>query len=229
MAKIKYILTPFGLEKLQGKYQGIPLSNGLLGLEEVSAMISEDRPALDVADANLIIEALAREIERYVSQGMTVQTPFGWFAPVITGSVPSMDAPLGEDNQIVTGFTIKAGFAASVANIVPVLDKAADIVRLVNVCGLTSQKVGTIHGTEEAVLTGSGLSASQEGESVVLVAQNGTEIPCGVTEHDDEPQRIYFHATSAGAPGVYKLRLTTRGYGRPDHAPEVYDTKVTLT
>lgn len=215
---IKFKLIASGLEKLEGKYTASVLSNGTYETERITRMITDGRPAMDEADATLAISALAAEISTQMALGNTVLTPIGYFSPDISGSVPSMDARLDpETNPMRALFTANPALNTMLASLSPRLDADSLDVKIFSVEDATSHEVGVIKGTAPFIVTGKGLSLSQTGERLDLIADDGSVLSTSsyVAQGSQPPEWVKATLSTAVAAGSYRLRLTTRGYNNP--------------
>ena len=229
MNKIKFVLTPGTLDKMQGKYTAIPISNGTLKGESLCESVSEGRPAIDSADAQLALSALVSEVTRLVGQGYTCSLPFGTIGPGITGSLPAMDSPLGEDNAIVAQFSVNPVYHKQITSIVPSRDKEADIVKIESIEDVATHQKGVIVGTNPFVITGWGLSMTQDGEALNLMSEDGSstlDTATYIAEGSQPPMFIRARLAVNNPAADYKLRLKSRGYGRPTHALDEFMVKV---
>ena len=211
---IKFKLIPSSLERLDGKYTASVLSNGSWDISRIAHIVSENRPAIDEADAALAINALAAEMARQIALGNTVATPIGNFGFTIKGSVDSMDAPLTPAvNPFETTFTSNKGLDTKLAHLSPRIDTESLGVKIMSIEDAATRDEA-IHGTTQFIMTGKGLSASQTGESLALVADDDTVLSAvTLVNEDGKGQRLKGTLANGVAAGIYRLRLTTRGYG----------------
>ena len=215
--KIKFRLSKSGLEKIADKYLATVVTNGSIGLDEVADQITLNRPAIDVADVNLVVGALRNEIARLVGLGYNVSTPVGYFGPAISGSVPSMDSALGEGNKIQTGFTVSPAVNAEVSALRPTNDIKALDAFIDKVEDAQTHKVGTIVERNEFIVSGWGLSLTQTGEKIDLIAADDSVLSLATYQPTGSQPPMYLRASLASsiAGGHYRIRIQTRGYNNP--------------
>lgn len=233
-AKLKFTKVKSGFEKLEGKYTGLFISNGSDGLDDIVDDICAAHPTIGRAELKLAIRGLAAEVRRAVGDDLNYVSAgsVAGLAPAISGSVPSMDSPLTEgENELYVNVVALDHLRGVIGALTPSQDATGTSgVRIDYVEDVATKEKGVIKGTAEFVLTGRNLSARNEGESLALVAENGTEIAVTVVSgEDDVPgQRIKAHLATAAAAGEYRLRLNTRGYATPEADVESYTKKVTV-
>ena len=230
MAKIKFNLYSPDLERLGDKYLASVLSNGSLDLSAVAQRISEGRPAIDEAEVTLAVSALASEIARALGNAYKVTTSIGYFTPDISGSLPSMDASTTEENEINVLFVVNPSVTASIAAIKPVNDIASLGTAMDGVEDAATHAVGVINGTGDFILTGKGLSLTQQDESLALVKDDGSVLSAVTYKPDPSYPPIYLRAclVTRVPAGSYRLRLKTRGYNNPTGTVMTLHKKVTV-
>ena len=225
---IKYTLTKANFETALGKYFALILNNGTHDLAAISAKMQDGRPAIEDADVKLTIAALVDAVTEEVVVNHN-RVDLGTFSVelAISGSVQSMDGALTEANEIYILLTPSDAFRNEVAKIIPSRASSDKVrVKLENVEDLATHRK-LICGTGEFVLTGSGLSAKREGESLVLCMLDGEEVVAAtVLAKEGMGERIYAQLAESVESGTYLLRLVTRGYYTPDAEPESYTKKV---
>lgn len=234
-AKLKFTKVKSGLDKLEGKYTGLFVSNGTDGLDEIADAICSAHPTIGRAEVKLGVRALAAEVRRAVGDDLNYVSTgsIAGLAPAISGSVPSMDAALADgENEFYVNVVALDHLRSVVGALTPTPESVdASGVRLDSVEDAASHEKGVVKGVSEFVLTGRNLSARGEGESLALVAADGT-VASAVTlvgESDDAPgQRIRAKLASAVPAGAYRLRLITRGKATPDADVETYTKKVAV-
>ena len=230
--RVRFKLTASGLDKLQGKYLATVLSNATNNLEQLGEQISLRRPAIDVAEVNLVMEALRNEVKRLLSLGYSISMPIGTFGPQIAGSVPSMDAPLDSQvNTIEPGFSVLPSTTAAMREIKPVNDTVTNGVKLFSIEDIATHEVGVIKGRTAFYVTGEGLSMSQQGENMAIVAADDSVLSEVTYDASGSQAPIYLKGTLASsvAAGTYRLRVQTRGYNNPSGELMTLMKKVTVT
>ena len=225
---IQYVLTKSALASVLNQYFGLVINNGTFGLDEISSRMQDGRPAVEDADVRLVARALADTVvQEVVVNHNKVDLGPVQIELAIDGSVPSLDSPLSEENTIYVAIYVADYLRREIEKIIPsrsTSDKVA--VKLENVEDLTTHKK-LVRGLGEFVITGSGLSAKREGESLKLCALDGEEVAAvTVLEREGMGERIYAKLASAVPGGTYQLQLLTRGYYTPDAEPQMYSRKV---
>ena len=226
--KMKYVTVKSGLESVDGAYLGQFVSNGTRFLDDIAAAMCVDRPAVDEPEARLAIRALAAEIREQVGEKLCrVNAGAVSFEPAISGSLPAMDAPLSEENELYVNIIASDALRRAIGELVPTRDSSSAIkVVIDNVEDLASHD-RVIVGTREFVVTGYNLSARLEGEGLSLAEDDGTPAAAvTVKAEDGMGQRINAQLAAAVPAGDYRLQLTTHGYSTPDADVETYTKKV---
>lgn len=231
MSAIKYCTVKSALPKLIGKHTGQVLSNGTVTLDEIAVKVCRDRPAVDEPEFKLSVRAIAAELRSEVGENMNYVTTGSLcaFAPAISGSLPAMDSPLGEDNVPYVNIVPLPAVSAAIGAVTPARESENEAVKVIldNIEDRLSKKRGTIIGTNEFVITGLNLSASDEGECIQLVKPDGS-LASEVTIKDEEGcgQRIIAQLATSVEPGTYILVVNTHGYTTPESAVDTYAKKV---
>jgi len=236
MKKLSYITVPNPLKERGTAvydYIGQFVTNGTTDLNAFCKKIATGRPNIDAPLVKLVLQTafatiangIAEENVRYNLDGISFET-------AISGSVPSVDGALTDENKLYVLISVGNPIRAAVAKLVAEnADASVAAVRIFAVEDAASHEVGVVHGTATAVITGKNISASQPGESVALVdpltrtaASAGT-----VVAQDGMGQRIDVNFAAPFEAGEYDLVLTTRGYATPDAEPNAYSKKVKAT
>ncbi len=230
MAKLRYTTIKSALPTIEGKYTGQFLSNGTVYLDELAEKICKDRASADAPELKLAVRALAAEIKEEVVDKLNYVTTgtLCAFAPAISGSLPSMDAALTDENEFYVNIVPLAPLADAIARLTPARGSSLSAaIVLDSVEDKASKTRDVIIGTREFVLTGHNLSAKADGESVKLLdAEGAVAAVATVKSEDGYGQRIVAQLDDALEPGDYVLQLNTHGYATPDAAVETYTKKV---
>ena len=226
--KMNYITVKSGLESLDGAYTGQFVSNGTVDLDGIAKKMCVNRPAIDEPEVKLAVRALAAEIKELVGNGLfRVNAGVVSFEPAISGSLPSMDASLTEENNLYVNIIAADSIKREVGAIVPTRSSANAVkVALDNVEDVL-ERVRKIVGIHEFVVTGTNLSARLPDEGMELLSKEGsvvTEVRC--YEKDGMGQRIFASLPVFVPSGNYTLQLRTHGYSTPDADVETYTKKV---
>lgn len=227
---MRFVTVKSGLESVGGAYLGQFVLNGTDYLDDIARRICKERPAIDEPEVRLCVRAIAAEIREELEENFCrVAAGDVAFEPAISGSVPAMDSPLTDENElyvnIVSGDALKARLAA----ITPTRGSDASVrVRIEGVEDLDSHEPWTVVGTGTFVMSGLNLSATGDGESLKILDADGTEHPCTVDDEDGMGQRIYAHLPASLSEGERMIALVSRGYSTPDAEPEKYTKKITV-
>ena len=225
---IQYVLTKSALSTVLNQYFGLVINNGTFGLDEISSRMQDGRPAIEDADVRLAARALADTVvQEVVVNHNKVDLGPVQIELAIDGSVPSMDSPLTEENTIYVAIYVADYLRREIEKIIPSRSTSDKVtVKIENVEDLaTHRKV--VRGVDEFVITGSGLSAKREGESLKLCTLDGEEVAAvTVLEREGMGERVYAKLASAVASGTYQLQLLSRGYYTPDAEPQMYSKKI---
>ena len=227
---IKFTLTKSALQTALGKYFALILNNGTHDLAAISAKMQDGRPVIEDADVKLTLAALIDAvIEEVVVNHNRVDLGAFSVELAISGSVQSMDGALTDENEIYLLLTPSDALRNEVAKIIPSRASSDKVkVKMENVEDVaTHQKL--IRGQNEFVITGTGLSASLEGEALQLCNLDDTEAAAvTVLEKEGHGERIYAKLAASVSSGTYQLKLLSRGYYTPDAEPQMYTKKVTV-
>ena len=173
-----------------------------------------------------VASAFAATIRRNIRDLYSVSTSIGTFQPNISGSVPSMDSALDYDvNKFEISVTEPVALNRFVAQIQPSSDgEKLGGITLENVEGSTSHKIGVIKASSPFLITGRNISGSMTGEGVEILAMDGgIASACTVDSTVRNGQIVKASFTTALEPGVYQVRLSTKGFHNP------LETAISLT
>lgn len=217
-ATMKYVLTKNQLPSAKEPYNGLFVSNGTTDIDAFAEAICAERTNIDAPTMKLILrtafkfigEDMAENVFRYNTGDLV-------FEPAISGSVESMDAALGPDNEIYVAVRLAQDVIRTIGQIVPTRDSDDAVgVRLDSILDVAPNTIGQIGDTGAFQLTGKNLSAVGDGESIVVTDSAGTEHTALVEDTDGKGQRLTAHLVDSPAPGKATLVLTSRGYNTPD-------------
>lgn len=232
--KLKFTKVKSAFEKLDGKYTGQFVSNGSDGLDEIADAICAAHPTMGRAEVKLAIRALASEVRKAVGDDLNYVTTgtVAGFEPAISGSVAAMDSALtAGENEFYVNVVALDHLRNVIGALVPTPDAASSSgVRIDYVEDATTHERGVIRGTTQFVMTGRNISANREGESLALVADDGSVLSAVtlVPEVDGCGQRIRGSLVTAVPAGDYRLRLVSRGYAPGTGDAETYLKKVSV-
>jgi hypothetical protein len=226
--KMNYITVKSGFESLEGAYTGQFVSNGTIDLDGVAKKMCVNRPAIDEPEVKLAMRALAAEIKEQVGNGLyRVNAGMVSFEPAISGSLPSMDASLTEENELYVNIVASESIKREIGAVVPTRSSANAVKVILDNVEDVEKHVRKIFGIHEFVVTGTNLSARLPDEGMELLSKEGnvmTEVRC--YEKDGMGQRIFGNLPIFVPSGVYTLQLKTHGYSTPDADVETYTKKV---
>jgi hypothetical protein len=226
--KMNYITVKSGLESLEGAYTGQFVSNGTIDLDGVAKKMCVNRPAIDEPEVKLAMRALAAEIKEQVGNGLyRVNAGMVSFEPAISGSLPSMDASLTEENELYVNIVASESIKREIGAVVPTRSSANAVKVILDNVEDVEKHVRKIFGIHEFVVTGTNLSARLPDEGMELLSKEGnvmTEVRC--YEKDGMGQRIFGNLPIFVPSGIYTLQLKTHGYSTPDADVETYTKKV---
>ena len=226
--KMNYITVKSGLESLDGAYTGQFVSNGTVDLDGIAKKMCINRPAIDEPEVKLAVRALAAEIKELVGNGLfRVNAGMVSFEPAISGSLPSMDASLTEENELYVNIVASESIKREIGAVVPTRSSANAVKVVLDNVEDVEKHVRKIFGIHEFVVTGTNLSARLPDEGMELLSKEGnvmTEVRC--YEKDGMGQRIFASLPVFVPSGTYTLQLRTRGYSTPDADVETYTKKV---
>ena len=228
--KMRFVTVKSGLETVEGAYLGQFVSNGTCFLDDITGRMCAGRPAVDEPEARLAVRAIAAEIREKVGEELLrVNAGDVSFEPAISGSLPSMDAQLTDENALYVNIVASDAIKKAIGSIVPTRDSSSAVkVSIDNIEDIATHG-RLIVGTHEFVVTGRNLSARLEGEGMALLNTDGS-VAAAVTVSDGDGmgQRINAQLAAAVPAGTYLLQITTRGYSTPDAEAESYTKRVVV-
>lgn len=232
-SKLKVVTERCGLDEAEGKYTGRLEHTGTFGLDEIVDGICKAHPTIGRAEVRLAIRALAAEIRKAVGEDLNYVSTgaVAAFAPAISGSVPAIDSALVPGvNDFYVNIVALEHLRSAIGAIVPLRDTGdGGGVRIDGEEDSATGVKNVISGTSEFTLYGRKLSATAEGESLTLVALDGSPVAAAnVTAADGYGQRIRAHLDTAAPAGSYRLQLKSRGYGETGTGIDTYLKKVTV-
>ncbi len=217
---IKVIKVSGTFETLEGKYTGMVVSAATTGLDRLAALCCKDLTAsANESEFKLAVRAIAEQVAIEVCENLNTVSlsPVVTFAPGITGSVESMDAPLGDGNGFTVIATSHPQLVKAVEGIVPKMGDSADAPRIDTVADKAGAGTGVISGTEEFYISGSNISAQNAGEGIELLKADGTAAAAARAVGVNESGIcVSGQLGSAPEPGAYTLVLATHGHSTPD-------------
>lgn len=232
MNEIKYITVKNNIDGAKEPFTGIVVHNKTLTKADLVEEMCRESLVANEDDANVVLGALAEAIAETVGEELLrVNVGQVTFEPAISGSVASLDAPLGAENRIYVNMRVAEEVRNALLPLVPVLDResgeAAAAPRIDSVEDLATG-VHAIVGTGRFVVAGKNLFAGSEGEGVKVVSGEGVEIAATVHESEEGStgERLYCSMPSALPAGLYILAVATRGGAGEDAAVIVVKRKV---
>ena len=227
---LKFVLVKNSLPTAKDPYNGQFVSNGTTWIDGFCEKICKGRTNIDAPTLKLILRtAFAFIAEDMAENVFRYQTGLLTFEPAIEGSLPSMDAPLTDENPLVIAVRLASDFAREIGAAVPTRDSDDVIsVKIDDVLDIEADKCGQITGGKRFKMTGKNISARGEGEGLAVAGPDGVAHPCTVVEEDGMGQRIVAEAPADADPGKGAILLTTRGYATPDAEPMLVKKLVTV-
>jgi hypothetical protein len=226
MATLKYMTKKSALESVDGKYTGRFLSNGTVYLNEIARKICRDRPATDEPELTLAARAIAAVVKEEVGENLNYVTTgtLCAFAPAISGSVPAMDSPLGEDNAFYVNIVPLDAISTAIGAVSPARDRSdAAAVAVDNIEGQDDQ--GSRNHNQYTRVRGHRIQPLRKGrgESIRLLKPDGSlASEMTVKDEDGCSQRIVAQLATTVESGTYILQINTKGYATPDAEVETY-------
>lgn len=217
-ATMKYVLVKNALPTAKEPYNGLFVSNGSVDIDGFAETICAERTNLDAPTLKLILRTafkfiaddMAEKVFRYNTGDLV-------FEPAIGGSLESMNAALGEENEVYVAVRLAQDVVKAIGQIVPSRDSDDSVgVRLDSVLEVGTNTIGQVGRIAPFQLTGKNLSARGEGESIVVTDAAGASHEATVDETDGAGQRLTAHLGGGAALGKATLVLTSRGYNTPD-------------
>ena len=227
---LKFVLVKNTLPTAKEPYNGQFVSNGTTALDAFAEKVCAGRTNIDAPTLKLILRtAFAFLAEDMAENVFRYQTGLLTFEPAIEGSLPSMDAPLTDENPLVVAVRLASDFVREIGAAVPTRDSDDAIsVKIDDVLDVEAEKYSQVTGGKRFQVTGKNISVRGEGESLAVAGPDGVAHPCTVVEEDGMGQRIVAEAAADADPGKGAILLTTRGYATPDAEPMLVKKTVTV-
>ena len=211
------------------------IPNGVANTNDVIADIT-DGIAASEARCRIALEAIVAVALEHVRNGETVDLGGFRLRARIPGSMPCVDTPFDfGENTLVVDVLAEQELNDALQGLVPYKVDASELTSMIKVSNVTdvaTMHIGEIHGTDEFIITGNGVTLDAEGESAKLVdKKTGAELATAEVESVSKGQRATckFAAVAGGiAKGQYWLVVTTFGL-IGETTPRVFRKPVTLT
>ena len=196
----------------EGTYHDAVSSIDLCGLDTFAERVGR-KCGYPAAVVKNIIGADGAEAQEILSTRLyRIGDVFGLtLEAAISGSVPSLDSPLTEDNDVYVAIHPSSELKNAASGITPVRSGAETVVALDRVEDEASGTPSVIDGTKTFILTGWGLSTSGEGEGVSVKSMvNGTETSATVIRNDGG-RSVWARLDAALPAGKAKVCVMTGG------------------
>ena len=210
------------------------IPNGVANTNDVIADIT-DGIAASEARCRIALEAIIAVALEHVRRGETVDLGGFRLRARIPGSMPCVDTPFDfGENTLVVDVLAEPELNDALQGLVPFkvdASELASMIKVSNVTDVATMSIGEIHGTDEFIITGNGVTLDAEGESAKLVdRKTGAELATAEVVSVSKGQRATckFAAVEGGiAAGSYWLVVTTFGLVG-ETTPRVFRKPVTL-
>ena len=210
------------------------IPNGVANTNDVIADITDGIAATE-ARCRIALEAIVAVALEHVRRGETVDLGGFRLRARIPGSMPCVDTPFDfGENTLVVDVLAEAELNEALATLVPFkvdASELASMIKVSNVTDVATMSIGEIHGTDEFIITGNGVTLDAEGESAKLVdRKTGAELATAevVTVSKGQRATCKFNPVEGGiATGSYWLVVTTFGL-IGESTPRVFRKPVTL-
>ena len=208
--------------------------NGVANLNDIAAKVAESLPVSEER-AKLLIRENFTESLKMALAGYTVDMGALRMKARIPGSMPCEDTPFDpEANACVIDLYADDELSGAFDALKPVKLTAAQLanaIKVSNVMDVETEHFGEIHGTNEFMILGNGVTLDAEGESAKLVdRKTGAELATAevVTVSKGQRATCKFNPVEGGiAKGSYGLVVTTFGL-IGESTPRVFRKPVTL-
>ena len=209
--------------------------NGVANLNDIAERISASLP-VSAERAKLLIREAFTEAIGMALQAYTVDMGALRMKARIPGSMPCEDTPFDpEANACVIELYADTELSGAFEALKLVRLSAAELataIKVSNVTDVATMSIGEIHGTDEFIITGNGVTLDAAGESAKLVdRKTGAELATAevVTVSKGQRATCKFNPVAGGiAKGSYWLVVTTFGL-IGETSPRVFRKPVTLT
>ena len=209
--------------------------NGVANLNDIAAKVAESLPVSEER-AKLLVRENFTESLKMALAGYSVDMGARRMKARIPGSMPCEDTPFDpETNACVIELYADGELSGAFDTLVPVkltAEQLRNAIKFSNVMDVGTQNMGEIHGTDEFMILGNGITLDAEGESAKLVDRKSGETLATaevVTVSKGQRATCELPAVAGGiAPGQYWLVVTTFGL-IGEATPRVFRKPVTLT
>ena len=213
--KLYYSLSANTLPETAG-YHAAVSHVGTVDAETFFARVAARRSGLDASTAELVLASVCSAAEEILTERQyRIALGDVAFELAIPGSTDSIDGTMPGSAYVAVRPSSAIRNAA--VGITPVYSAGdGEKTEVFAVEDATSNKAGEISGTGLFRLTGVNISASGDGESLKVSAENGTEAVAEVTEDSGTGRFITAHLPVALPPGKGKVVLLTHGKRTPE-------------
>ena len=197
---------------------------GSLSATDIQAMVDTSNPQMTEPLADLALEQLLLYGAETVEENYRFNfgSEYFSFEAAIPGSVPTMDAALGEDNEpyinVVNGQSLGAKLAATIPEVVT--EDLGDVMfKSIETVFDGEELKDEIVGNEAFALVGKRLSFAADDEKTDLVHPTSGAVvsACTLISVDTLGQRAKFRlAEPPASEGEYKLKCSSHGKDTPD-------------
>ena len=222
-----YSLVPNTLPETDG-YHAAVSHVGTVDAATFYSRVAKRRAGLDASTAELVLSSVCGTVAEML-QERQCRVALGdvSFELAIPGSTDSVDGAMAGPAYVAV--RPSAAIRNAAAGVTPVYSAGdGERTEVFSVENLAAHRLGEIAGTEAFRLTGCNISASGEGESLKVVAADGTEAFAEVTDEDGLGKFITAHLPAALPPGKGRVVLTTRGKRTPEGEPRPLPKSVTI-
>ena len=235
MNTIGYYLRPNPTDTAaQAPYLPKLVPNGVANLNDIATKVAESLPVSEER-AKLLIRENFTESLKMALAGYTVDMGALRMKARIPGSMPCEDTPFDpEKNACVIELYADAELngAFEALKLVKIsAEQLANAIKFSNVMDVETQNMGEIHGTDEFMILGNGITLDGEGESAKLLDRKTGEVLATAevsTVSKGQRATCAFAAVPGGiAKGAYVLEVTTFGLVG-ETTPRVFRKPVTL-
>ena len=208
--------------------------NGVANLNDIAERIAASLPVSEERAKLIIREAFTESVEAALL-GYTVDMGALRMKARIPGSMPCEDTPFDpETNACVIELYADDELSGAFDALKPVKLTAAQLanaIKVSNIMDIETERMGEIHGTDEFMILGNGVTLDAEGESAKLVDKKSGETLATaevVTVSKGQRATCKFNPVEGGiAKGSYWIVVTTFGL-IGESTPRVFRKPVTL-
>ena len=227
VVNLPYGLAPNTLPGMSG-YRFVPSHVGSADGEQVFARVAANNPGISAAIARLVHETKCGVVADVIAEYQyRVVMPHETYELVLPGSTDSVDG--APTKPVCVAVRLADDMRRAAAGLAPAYsDATGETVKIRAEEDLETRTQGQIVGCNPFRLAGSDLSASGEGEGIVVVSATGQKAEAEIVEENCRGAHVTARLVTALPPGKGTVMLSTRGWSTPEGELRTMSKSVTI-